>query len=206
MEPTRDTHATLVDLIDRILEKGLVINLDLIIHVAGIPLLGVNLKACLAGIETMLQYGIWNDWDEAQRAVASKEYQRKKITLLSPGEREMFKIFASVRYENGIYRSWRPGYLYLTNQRVMMVRKEPLEVLFECSYQDIKAIMIVKKKNTVGRETEYLHLKRRSGEIVQFHPVDVSAVQEIILEQLKVRGQELENTFSLQEYPPKEIQ
>jgi len=206
MEPTRDSHATLVDLIDRVLEKGLVINLDLIIHVAGIPLLGVNLKACLAGIETMLQYGIWKDWDEAQRAVASKEYQRKKKILLSPGEKEIYKIFASVWYEKGIYRSWRPGYLYLTNQRIMLVRKEPLEVLFECSYQDIKGIMVVKKKNTVGRETEYLHLKRRSGEIVQLHPVDVSVVQEIFLEQLKVRGQELENIFSFPEYPTKGIQ
>jgi hypothetical protein len=79
MEPTRDTHATLVDLLDRVLEKGLVINADLLIHVAGIPLLGVNLKACLAGIETMLKYGIWQDWDEAQRAIASRERQQKRV-------------------------------------------------------------------------------------------------------------------------------
>jgi len=39
LEPTRDTHATLVDLLDRVLDKGLVLNADLIIHVAGIPLL-----------------------------------------------------------------------------------------------------------------------------------------------------------------------
>ena len=78
MQPTRDTHATLVDLLDRVLEKGLVLNADLIIHVAGIPLLGVNLRACLAGIETMLKYGIWQDWDEAQRAIATRERQPKK--------------------------------------------------------------------------------------------------------------------------------
>jgi len=53
MEPIRDTHATLVDLLDRILDKGLVINADLIVSVAGIPLLGVNLKAALAGMETI---------------------------------------------------------------------------------------------------------------------------------------------------------
>ena len=80
MGPTRDTHATLVDLLDRILDKGLILDADLIIHVAGIPLLGVKLKAALAGMETMLKYGIWEDWDDAQRAVATQE-QRYKGTV-----------------------------------------------------------------------------------------------------------------------------
>ena len=79
MQPTRDTHATLVDLLDRVLEKGLVLNADLLIHVAGIPLLGVNLRACIAGIETMLKYGIWQDWDEAQRSIATREQQQKRV-------------------------------------------------------------------------------------------------------------------------------
>ena len=79
MQPTRDAHATLVDLLDRVLEKGLVLNADLLIHVAGIPLLGVNLKACLAGIDTMLKYGIWQDWDEAQRSIAILEQQQKRV-------------------------------------------------------------------------------------------------------------------------------
>jgi len=82
MNPTRDTHATLVDLLDRVLDKGLVLDADLIIHVAGIPLLGVKLRAALAGMETMLKYGIWQDWDEAQRATATKEYRQKKATAL----------------------------------------------------------------------------------------------------------------------------
>jgi hypothetical protein len=77
MNPTRDTHTTLVDLLDRILEKGLILDADLIIHVAGVPLIGVKLKAAIAGIETMLKFGIWEDWDAAQRAVAT-EQQRKK--------------------------------------------------------------------------------------------------------------------------------
>lgn len=79
MNPTRDSHATLVDLLDRVLDKGLVLDADLIIHVAGIPLLGVKLRAALAGMETMLRYGIWQDWDAAQRAIATKEYRRKKM-------------------------------------------------------------------------------------------------------------------------------
>ena len=68
MEPTRDSHATLVDLLDRVLDKGVVIQADLIISVAGVPLLGVNLRAALAGIETMLAYGMMEDWDASIRA------------------------------------------------------------------------------------------------------------------------------------------
>ena len=106
MQPTRDTHATLVDLLDRVLEKGLVLNADLIINVAGIPLIGINLRACIAGIETMLKYGIWQDWDAAQRAVATRERYTKnaknqtnvseletKPVIHSPPAREMAGIF-----------------------------------------------------------------------------------------------------------------
>ena len=76
MKPTREVHATLVDLLDRVLDKGLIIDADLIIDMAGIPLIGVKLRAAIAGVETMLKYGMWQDWDEARRAIARKEYSR----------------------------------------------------------------------------------------------------------------------------------
>ena len=88
MDPTRDTHATLVDLLDRILDKGLILDADLIIHVAGIPLLGVKLKAALAGMETMLNYGIWQDWDEAQRSIATEEQRYMGTVPRNNGEDE----------------------------------------------------------------------------------------------------------------------
>lgn len=68
MEPTRNSHATLVDLLDRVLDKGLVINADIIISLAGVPLIGVNLRAAIAGMETMLEYGMMKDWDESTRS------------------------------------------------------------------------------------------------------------------------------------------
>jgi len=78
MEPTRNSRATLVDLLDRVLDKGLVINADLIISLAGVPLIGVNLRTALAGIETMLKYGVMEDWDERTRAWES-EHRKKNI-------------------------------------------------------------------------------------------------------------------------------
>jgi len=73
MESNRDSGITLVDLLDRILDKGVVLNADLIISLSGIPLIGVNLRAVIASIDTMLKYGIWEDWDAAQRALAAEE-------------------------------------------------------------------------------------------------------------------------------------
>jgi hypothetical protein len=87
MNPTRDTHTTLVDLLDRILDKGMIIDADLIIQVAGIPLIGVKLKAAIAGIETMLKYGIWEDWDAAQRALATEDQRKKEGKEIKVNER-----------------------------------------------------------------------------------------------------------------------
>jgi len=70
MEPIRPKSATLVDLLDRVLDQGLVIQADLVICMAGIPLIGVNLRAALAGMQTMLDYGQLQGWDERTRAFA----------------------------------------------------------------------------------------------------------------------------------------
>ncbi len=73
MEPNRDTKVTLVDLLDRIRDKGVMLNADVIISLSGIPLIGINLRAAIASVDTMLKYGIWEDWDAAQRAIATEE-------------------------------------------------------------------------------------------------------------------------------------
>ena len=50
MEAVRTRQATIDDLIERLLDKGVIVNLDLVIGVAGIPLIGVNLRAAIASI------------------------------------------------------------------------------------------------------------------------------------------------------------
>lgn len=48
----------LVDVIDRILDKGLVINADITVSVAGVELLGIKIRAALASFETAAKYGL----------------------------------------------------------------------------------------------------------------------------------------------------
>jgi hypothetical protein len=52
LQASRDQSSTLVDVIDRVLDKGLVINADICVSVAGVELLGIKIRAALASFET----------------------------------------------------------------------------------------------------------------------------------------------------------
>lgn len=58
IEPDRDSDTGLVGVIDRILDKGLVINADITVSVAGVELLGIKVRAALASFETAARYGL----------------------------------------------------------------------------------------------------------------------------------------------------
>jgi len=58
VQAERDTAGTLADVIDRILDKGLVINADIAVSVAGVELLGIKIRATLASFETAAKYGL----------------------------------------------------------------------------------------------------------------------------------------------------
>jgi predicted RNA-binding Zn-ribbon protein involved in translation (DUF1610 family) len=48
----------LVDVIDRVLDKGLIINADITVSIAGVELLGIKIRAALASFETAAKYGL----------------------------------------------------------------------------------------------------------------------------------------------------
>ncbi len=58
----KHNNTGIVELIDRALNKGVILNADLIVTVADVPLLAANLKLALASVETMIKYGIMTDW------------------------------------------------------------------------------------------------------------------------------------------------
>ncbi len=51
----------LVELLDRALQKGVVVQADVLVSLGGVPLLGLSLRGLLAGAETLLQYGVMRD-------------------------------------------------------------------------------------------------------------------------------------------------
>ena len=50
--------ATLADILDRILDKCIVINADITVSVAGVELLGIKVRAALASFATAARYGL----------------------------------------------------------------------------------------------------------------------------------------------------
>jgi len=172
--------ATLVDLLERVLDKGLIINADLVISVSGIPLVGVNLRAALAGMKTMLKYGLMADLDRRIR-----EHYRVRCAGARPAlklledEAVMLRMMGSYLYEEGIMRMWRVGYLYLTNRRLLLFRMEPPEKLLEVPLEDIKGIEVAEAERLGWKRKEII--LRMRDKTVLIHGEDVDELEEALL-------------------------
>ncbi|MCG2795525.1 MAG: gas vesicle protein [Actinomycetia bacterium] len=90
VELSREDGKSLADVIDRVLDKGLVINADIMVSVAGVELLGVKIRAALASFETAAKYGLefpsgtnleTAAWEEAQVAKESCPQCEKKVPV-----------------------------------------------------------------------------------------------------------------------------
>lgn len=55
---------TLGDLLDRVLDRGLFLDADLVITLAGVPLIALKLKALIGSVETMSRYGLMDGWED----------------------------------------------------------------------------------------------------------------------------------------------
>ncbi|WP_258934008.1 hypothetical protein [Nesterenkonia pannonica] len=66
---------------------------------ADIPLIGVNLRATIAGIETMLEYGMMRQWDDQTRAWVQKSLA--KHLAMGPDE-EVIAAMAASHYQASI--------------------------------------------------------------------------------------------------------
>lgn len=73
MQPTKNEEHALVELLDVLLEEGVVIQADVIVTVADIPLVGISLRAAIAGMATMSAHGAFEGWDAAVRSRAESE-------------------------------------------------------------------------------------------------------------------------------------
>lgn len=90
LKATRNEASTLTDVIDRLLDKGLVINADICISVAGVELLGIKIRAALASFETAARYGLefpsgtsreTEAWEKAKVAKEECPQCSKKVAI-----------------------------------------------------------------------------------------------------------------------------
>jgi hypothetical protein len=173
LRPTRDPRVTLDDLLEVVLNKGAVLHLDLIIAVADIPLIGVNLRAAIAGMETMLQYGLLEQWDADTRAWA--ERATSATPELDEGERVVIRTFGGHYDEGGMSRMWRPGTVFLTDRRVLVLRREPREVLWEARLDEVAATRLQTERTIGGEDRTRIRVELADGEsalLSAAHPED----------------------------------
>jgi hypothetical protein len=188
MEATRVRQATIDDLLERVLDKGIVLSTDLIIGVAGIPLIGISLRAAIASVETMIEYGFMKAWDEELRQYAARELQQKKLAL-APGEAILLDMFGSHWYSDGIYRAWRPGRLYLTDRRLILYRQEPAAVLFQTPLAEIQGLMVNEETYFTGTWRDLLYLSLATGEVVSLYAEDMGSLKSALEERMAALGQ-----------------
>lgn len=71
---------TIVDLVDRILDKGVVLTGDITISIVGVDLLSLKINLVIASLETAKRYGVklpWEKWERAQLKKVSGKSMKK---------------------------------------------------------------------------------------------------------------------------------
>lgn len=187
MQPSRD--GALVDLVDRILVKGVILHADVIISVSGVPLIGVNLKAAIAGLTTMVDYGMMGTWDEQIRKSVLAESEEE--APLRENEEIVLKTFGSYYCQDEAGSGvWKSGYLYLTNKRLFLFRKKPAELIFEADLEAIQSISLNFKRN-LENESKVLRILVENGnhlvaEVALLRTIEVDALKSKLEETIKI--------------------
>lgn len=91
MEPQRDRQGTLLQVVETLLDKGLVLNADIMVSVAGVELLGIRIRAALASFETAAKYGLDFPAGTDRETVAWQEAMEEKETCPQCAKRAHLK-------------------------------------------------------------------------------------------------------------------
>ncbi|MEM7583325.1 MAG: gas vesicle protein [Acidobacteriota bacterium] len=78
--PAQTSSASLCDLLDRVLDRGIVLEGDIVISVAGVDLIYLRLEALLSSVATAIEAGAFPAAKMLPEAVASPAEE----TLLAP--------------------------------------------------------------------------------------------------------------------------
>lgn len=87
LQATKNEATGLADVIDRILDKGLVINADICVSLAGVELLGIKIRAAVASFETAAKYGLEFPSGTNQEKAAWKEAETGRESCLECGKK-----------------------------------------------------------------------------------------------------------------------
>lgn len=170
MIPEREGDS-LVELLDRLLNKGLVLNADVLISVGGIPLIGLSLRLLAAGIETMLEYGMFEQFDKNTRAWELEHRVNKPV--LMPEEEVVLKFYGS--YSHNKNKTWNYCFIYLTNNQIFGWNKSFNKILYKVPLKDILEITVVTNVYE-EKEREEISIKTNDDSFLYLHTQNLSDV------------------------------
>jgi len=81
-------------------------------------------------------------------------------------------------------RAWRPGTLYVTDTRVVVNRREPLEILSESEFEDLAAYAIEDAETAAGKATQYIHLLHHNGTVISLQLRDPEEFVRVIQKEM----------------------
>ena len=122
--PDADSEGALSLLLDVLLEKGVYLDLDLVITVAEVPLIAVNLRATIAGVETMLEWGVPGVWDDtvADRPRPVPVTARPPDRPAVAGPEAVTEMAAAMRETRAGSTIWRDGTLLVRDDGMVQWR------------------------------------------------------------------------------------
>jgi hypothetical protein len=97
----RSGRGGLADLLDRALDRGVYLGADLVVTVAGVPLLGLSLRALLGAVDTLVEYGVFGTAD------ALLQPERERGPAATPDAAGV--PAAQRRSARGEGSAWEPG-------------------------------------------------------------------------------------------------
>jgi hypothetical protein len=92
MEPRRVQSTSLIDILDRILDKGLVVAGDVRVSLANVELLTVRIRLLVCSIDKAEQIGL--DWWRYDRALVAQEETTTTIARLESRIAELERLLA----------------------------------------------------------------------------------------------------------------
>jgi hypothetical protein len=78
VKPEKNEPHAVVDVLDVLLRDGAMVQADVLVTVADVPLVGINLQAAVAGMTTMREYGFFENWDAEVRQSAGDRALRSE--------------------------------------------------------------------------------------------------------------------------------
>src|SRR5699024_12268363 len=93
---------------------------------------------------------------------------------------------AGRHFQEGFSDIWRPGSIFVTNQRLVVYRRDPKEVLWESTLDDITALRLFDEE-TIGSEVRTrLQVDTNDGESTVLSAVAPVRISELVTQQRQI--------------------